>query len=109
MRASSPILDSVQRPTTILGIPPKMFVATLGLSMLMLPIMAFLPVAGTLFWVALLVGGMAAGWRLRTRDPHIEELWQNGLAFWRRGHGWWCFWRAGRKGDCRVLCAGGPQ
>lgn len=111
MKASSPVLDSVQRPATVLGLPPVMAAATATAAAAVLGVLNFVvawPLASGICFAAVLVGGLAVSWRLKARDPHVEEVWKNGLGFWHKRHGW-RLWRGWKKDDCRVLCAGGPE
>ena len=101
MKARSLVFDSVQRPWTILGIPPLMGVFTLVSALLTFVVFGMWfqwPRTAAACLFGILGIGLSVSWRLRAREHHIETLWRNGRKFWRRGG----------DGDCRILAAGGP-
>ena len=109
MKAPSLVLDSVQRPTTFYGLPPRMAYSALAMA----------AIAGFLAWHVLVgfflafvvflasaVAGLARCWAARARDPHVEQVGKAWL-FWGRGLGW-RFWR-GRNRKFRHLAAAKPD
>ena len=110
MKAGSPVLDSVQRPPTVFGLPPALAGATAVVAAAVLTAFSLvlgLPTVGLFCFAAVLVAGLAGSWLLRARDPHVEEVLHNGFSFWRRGRGR-RFLRGRQKGGGRILSAGGP-
>ncbi len=101
MKASSIIFDSVQRPGTFFGLPPRLSALAAGCAMAAFMTLVKTGAPASLAMAALFVtlpAGLVWCWRLRQLDHHLETLYPAARRFW----------RGKRAKQARTLLAGAP-
>ena len=109
MKVPSLVLDSVQRPPTVYGLPLGMALTAVGAALLPAVVMwnfldMFIP--GIVVFAVMLAGGFVHVWWARARDPHVEQV-KKAWTFWQRGLGW-RVWRGWRR-EYRYLATAKPE
>lgn len=86
MKAKSLPFDSIQRPATVFGLPPKLMGAAVFLAIALFVILTQIGAPITLITFTLFISlptGAFWSWRLRANDHHVESVYPATRAFWR--------------------------